>query len=328
MKSIQENFIQNQIDDCLKLNKKQKNLVLYVKKIIDNEYYVNITISKEAFQSEGYPDYEQIPYNLLFVLHLVHNYPTNPPKLYCLTSLSKAGIEICDAKNILDEVLQKKWNNAIPAKEILIKIIPFLKQCFSNEENKLFIGKYSLDSEYDYNILCKVPHNYLDLAEEIINKRKNLKEKRLLMITNLFFLVFSVKEGYFSYSDIKLVFWASIRSIYGMKQSLNNFTFEFSKTITQRIFIPFITKDGDKIMSIVLDNLKQRNIDYLINQEKTINLNNQTESENKYLPGFSQEEVKRTKSENNIDDINDNLSSKDKSDSTINNSLSNDKENE
>ena len=40
-------------------------------------------------------------------------------------------------------------------------------------------------------------------------------ERRLLMITDLFFLIFTFERGVFSYyNNLKLIFWASIKSIF------------------------------------------------------------------------------------------------------------------
>lgn len=320
MKSIQESFIQRQIEEVLHLNKLQKNIIITSQQLpsSNNEYYFNISISKNFFQNDPPSFFSALPPKISFILHLTHNYPMNPPRLFCLTNLSTIKVEICDAKDLLHEVIRQKWTNGISAREIILKLPSFLKGCFEKNSNNnlinnknnnnigfLSVGKFILDSEYDYEILMKIPNCFLALVDEVINERKQTTVKRFLMITKLFFFVFSVKEGYFSYSDIKLVFWASIRSIYGMKQYSNNFIFEFGKSANNdRMFLTFVTADGDKIMAIVLENLKQRNIDYLINENKEVkndevngNIGKQSieETENKFLPGFEPEIEKEEK---------------------------------
>ena len=288
MKSLKENYLQKVIAECNQLNNSKSNIILYSKQYND-EYYINITYKKELF-SQTSENNKQINQDLLFVLNLSHNYPINPPKLFCLTSLSNVNIEICDAKDILEDILQRKWNNKIRAKDIITTVPLFIQSCLENKINRLFIGKYVLDSEYDYNILCKVPNHYFEAVEQVINKKTETVQNRLLMITSLFFLVFSYNAGIFSYSNIKLVFWASIKSIYGMKHKNENFEFEFSKTNNQREFMLIITKDGSKIMNLVLSILNSRGIDYLINPKKT-----NDENESNKLPKLEEDDKEENK---------------------------------
>lgn len=289
MKSLKDNYLQKVIAECNQINNSKSNIQLYSKQLSNDEYYINITYLKELFPPMSESN-RQITQDLFFVLHLSHNYPINPPKLYCLTSLSNIGIEICDAKDILEDVLQGKWNNKIRAKDIITAVPLFIQRCLENKNNRMFIGKYVLDSEYDYNILCKVPNHYFEAVEQVINKKTETAQSRLLMITSLFFLVFSYTSGIFSYSDIKLVFWASIKSIYGMKHKDDNFEFEFSKTNNQRVFMLLITKDGNKIMNLVLSILNSRGIDYLVNPTKI-----EEGNESNKLPKIEEE----NKAENN-----------------------------
>ena len=292
MKSLKENYLQKVIAECNQINNSKSNIYLYSKQTSNYEYNINITYQKELFPKSE--NNRQINQDLSFVLNLPRNYPINPPKLFCLTSLSYISIEICDAKDILEDVLEGKWNNKIRAKDIITAVPLFIQRCLQNKINRMFIGKYVLDSEYDYNMLCKVPNFYFESCEQVINKKNETVENRLLMITNLFFLVFSYTSGIFSYSNIKLVFWASIKSIYGMKHKNENFEFEFGKTNSQREFMLIITKDGSKIMTLVLSILNSRGIDYLVNPTKT-----NDENESNKLPKIEEENKVENKIENN-----------------------------
>ena len=294
MKSIKEKIIQNQLKECEIINKENKNISIYVKTIQDKkEYYLNITISKRIFTSEEILMNNLVPLDIYFILHLTPNFPLNPPRLFCLTSLSSININICDAKDILNVVIQNdNWNNTITAKDIILKIPNFLNNFCEKNKGMFFIGKYDLDLVYDYKILSKIPNTYFNEIEQILNDKNYYSEKRLLMITDLFFLIFSFDYGMISsYSNIKLVFWASIKSIFGMKNTEKMFQFEFSKTENQRIFLFFNTIEGAKIMDIVLENLRKCGIDYSINKAKPGNLieenkdkNNELKKEAKLLP--------------------------------------------
>ena len=106
MKSIKEKILLNQIKECEDLNKQNKNIFVYIKSIQDKkEYYLNITLSKNIFSAEEILTNNLIPLNIYFILHLTPNFPINPPRLYCLTSLFPMNIHICDAKDILNLVI-------------------------------------------------------------------------------------------------------------------------------------------------------------------------------------------------------------------------------
>ena len=315
MKSLKEKILQNQIKDCEDLNKQNNNISVYVKSIQDKkEYYLNITVSKKVFSSDEILTNNLVPLDIYFILHLTPNFPINPPRLFCLTSLSPINLNICDAKDILNLVIQNdNWNSNISAKEIILKLPEFLNTFYEKNRGIFFIGKYYLDVEYDYKILSRIPNTYFSEIEQIINEKTNSYEKRLLMITDLFFLIFSFDYGMISsYNNIKLIFWASIKSIFGMKNTEKMFQFEFSKSENQRIFLFFNTHQGAKIMDIVLENLRKMGIDYSINKAKPsdVNLaeekNNEIKREAKLLPKIEVEEENKNNNENNIENNNDN----------------------
>ena len=307
MKSIQEKILENQINECNLITKESKNIYVYVQIIQPKkEYYLNITISKNIFKHEEILTNNYVPLDIHFILHLTSNFPINPPKLYCLTSLSAININICDAKDILYIVLSNsEWNNKITAKEIILKIPEFLNFTYEKNRGIFFWGQYYLNKEYDYKILDKIPNTYFNEVEQILNEKNNYTEKRLLMITDLFFLIFSFDYSIISsYSNVRLVFWASIKSIFGMKNTDVNFQFEFSKTDKQRIFIYLNTIEGAKIMDTVLENLRKMGIDYSVNKGKTTDNNNDNKmnnvkDESKLLPKYEVLDKAENENKNN-----------------------------
>lgn len=142
MKSIQEKILENQIKECNLITKESKNIYVYVQIIQPKkEYYLNITISKNIFKHEEILTNNYVPLDIHFILHLTSNFPINPPKLYCLTSLSAININICDAKDILYIVLSNsEWNNKITAKEIILKIPEFLNFTYEKNRGIFFLG--------------------------------------------------------------------------------------------------------------------------------------------------------------------------------------------
>ena len=269
-KKDKSDYIQKNITSCIIFSKQQKYLLIYSTQSNNDEYYLNIIFKKGYFQKKT-ENKRNIDNDLLFILHLVHNFPINPPKLFCLTSLSHIGIELCDGKNILENILSTEWNSKVQVIDIIIKIPEFIENLLQKENNELFLGKYLLNDEYDYNLLLKVPHQYFNKVEQIINKKAKLTEKRFLMITSLFFLLFSYEVGYFNYINLKLIFWGSLFSIYGIKRNELILEFEFSKNKTQRINLSLRTNEGEKIKNILLYILKVRGVDYLIEEAKKKN---------------------------------------------------------
>ena len=270
MKSFKKDkldYINQSITSCINLSKEKKFLLIYSTQNNKNEYYINIIFQKGFFLND-LSNKRNIDNDLLFILHLVHNFPMNAPKLFCLSSLSHIGIELCDGKDILENILLTVWNSKINLTEIILKIAVFINKMLKLENIELFIGKYSLNYEYDYNLLVKVPHQYFNKVEQIINEKKKLIEKRFLMITSLFFLLFSYEVGYFNYNNLKLIFWGSLFSIYGIKRKENVLEFELNKNRNEKIKFSLITNEGQKIKNILLYILKVRGVDYLIEDNK------------------------------------------------------------
>ena len=266
-KKEQSDYIRKSINSCIIFSKQQNSLLIYSTQGSNDEYYINIVFKKGYFQQKK-ENKRNIDNDLLFMLHLVHNFPINPPKLFCLTSLSHIGIEICDGKDILTDVISIEWNNKIEVVDIVIKISLFIEKMLKNSNNELFIGKYFLNYEYDYNLLLKVPHQYFNKVEQIINKRMKIYEKRFLMITSLFFLLFSYEVGYFNYNNLKLIFWGSLFSIYGIKRNELILEFEFNQNKEQRMKLYLKSNEAANIKNILLYILKVRGVDYLVEQIK------------------------------------------------------------
>ena len=147
MKSMKEKILLNQIKECENVNNINKNIYVYVKTIQDKkEYYLNITISKKVFTQEEILTNNLIPLEIYFILHLTRNFPINPPRLFCLTSLSSINVNICDAKDILYLVINNdNWNNNISAKNIILEIPNFLNIFYTKYRGNFFLGKYDLD---------------------------------------------------------------------------------------------------------------------------------------------------------------------------------------
>ncbi len=311
MKTIKKdklNYIENSISSCINLSKEKNHILIYSTKTQNssNEYYINIIFQKGYFIHHQ-ENKINIDNDLLFILHLVHNFPINSPKLFCLTSLSHLGIELCDGKDILEEVIKQKWDSKFLAQNIILKIPEFIENILKQNFNEIFVGKYLLNYEYDYNLVSKIPHQYFNKVEHIINKKINIKEKRFLMITSLFFLLFKYEDGLFNYNNLKLIFWASVFSINSIKRNELELEFEFNKNQKYKIKVYLITNESEKIKNIFLYILKVRGVDYLIqdknknkkkHKNKLLDNNNGNDNDN-HINNNKEEEIINNNSNNN-----------------------------
>ena len=141
MKSLKKDYIKKNIDSCLNFTKEQNKIIIYSNSINSEEYLINIIFLKDYF-IEKIENKRKIDTDLLFMLHLVHNFPINSPKLFCLTSLSHIGIELCDGKDILEDVIKTKWDSKLSLKYIVLKISEFIQNCVENKTNKFMIIIY------------------------------------------------------------------------------------------------------------------------------------------------------------------------------------------
>ena len=148
---MRDKILHNQIKECESINQMNKNISIFIKPIQEKkEYYINITLSKNVFTSDEILTNNSVPLDMFFVLHLTPNYPINPPRLFCLTSLSSINLNLCDLKDIINLVIQsEKWDSKITAKEIILKLPGFLNTFY--EKNKFVINNNLLSTAFVFS---------------------------------------------------------------------------------------------------------------------------------------------------------------------------------
>ena len=256
MKTLQE----KQLEDELKTLVQNNSLIpTKTQRIKKDEYYITITITPPLLSASKI----KIEKDITFLLHIVHNYPFNPPKLYCLTTFSYPSL--CDGRDILEEVINATWTNQYHIVEIINSIPKFILDFLQNlEQKKLrFCGKYYLDGKYDFEIVSRLPV-YFEKVQEvyIINGNKEIKESRYLMISDLFFVLFDF--DFFNKSNLRLVFWSTIKSLSFMREISGNCEFTWKIKGGRKFTMKIETLEGDKIINLLVDNLKKFGIDYSI----------------------------------------------------------------
>ena len=96
MKSLQLKNIQNQIENLIKNSKLYPN---EIQKFNNDEYLIKIIIIPEFFEKLN----KILKNKIEFIIHLGHNYPFNPPKIYVLNKLEKNFL--CYCRDLLYEII-------------------------------------------------------------------------------------------------------------------------------------------------------------------------------------------------------------------------------
>jgi ubiquitin-protein ligase len=271
MKSLQE----KQVESELKAISTNCTTIRYtIQKTGGDEYYIHITIPVSLLMSSPF----EFRSDIKFLLHLVHNYPFNPPKLFCLTTFSFP--KIADGRDILQDIIGEQWKNQFKVYEIINKIPNYLLDFVQNDslkKQKTLIGKYYLDDKYDYDILVGLPVYFKKVKEHVnIGSNKVSEEGRYLLISDIFFCLF---EYEFLYpSNLKLIFWSNIKALVSMKEYTKNGVCEFVFSIKNRrkYNMRIVVDDSKQVINLLMDNLKHFGIDYSISSKEENN-----EQENK-----------------------------------------------
>lgn len=105
-----------------------------------------------------------IKVNINYEIELTKNYPSQQPKVFCITKVINYLNQFCepsisDYRDLLEQVLRKKWNDKLNLISIVQRLpkftAAFLKSMF--EGNVHFIGKYYLAERYSLKRLLRLP---------------------------------------------------------------------------------------------------------------------------------------------------------------------------
>ena len=251
-------------------NLEEKNIKVTVETISGYRNLIRINIDKSLINSNLIDKDEEI----IFILLIKYNHPITAPILYCLTKFSVP--ELSDGRDFLEEVLSTQW---IPKrKNSLKKIINLIPNFINNYLQKIsekkdlkIIGKYYLDNSYELNVLKLFPYLYFGDVIEIVafgNDKRVYDEKRLIMITEGFILLF-VEKSIFETQKLKLIFWGPINSLSLIKEINDRNVIELKwkakkdKTSLMRLKTP---KD-EEIFEILVDCLTKKKIEFKMANE-------------------------------------------------------------
>ena len=259
------------LDEELKvLNSLDKSFTIKPEKKSDGNIDLKIIIEKSVFSNK----YIQINEDLKFLLYIKKNFPIGNPHLYCLSQ-----IFFQDIRDILPDLLNKKWgkNQKYYHIKTIIEKIPFFINNYiesnysqdNNNKNKNQIkGKFHLDQIYQNRHLMLFPHLFFDNVYEKVffeNSELYSDEGRKLYICEGYFLLF-IETSIFDNENLKLIFFAAIKSLVHIKHYTESDIVEFTWKIKggKNNLMRIRTKDAGNIVKIITEILKKKKIKHQI----------------------------------------------------------------
>ena len=213
--------------------------------------------------------------DIVFILLIRYNHPYLSPLLFCLTKFSVP--ELSDGRDLLEEVLMNPW--PIKNKKLLkkvIKLIPkfinsYLKNVTAEKNNAKILGRYYLDSIYEFNLLKLFPYLYLEDIFEIVpvgNDKRVFDDKRKIMITEGFILLF-IEKSVFDIQKLKLIFWGPIGSLSMIKQiqGKNILELKWKAKKDRTTLMRLKTDKSEQIFEILMDCLNKKKIEFKLKNE-------------------------------------------------------------
>ena len=131
------------------------------------------------------------------------------PKLYCVSPFCYP--HFADGRDLFNELRSSKnpqknyW-----LENLLSDILEFIK--INYERGGLsFFGNYYLGTKYDLRLLQKGCETILNVRENLVINGKSLKINRVLVLSDVYFLLFEQEKWY--KNNLTLLFWSSISNI-------------------------------------------------------------------------------------------------------------------
>ena len=277
-------FQQNQnptLEEEIKVLKTlDKSFTIKVEKKSDGNIDLRITIDKSLFSNDNNNKNFPIKEDLKFLLYIKKNFPIGNPNLYCLSQIFFQ--DLCDIRDILPDLINKRWGKNkkyYHIKTIIEKIPPFINNYIeknysqenniNNNKNKFPItGKFHLDSIYQNRHLLLFPYLFFDNVYEKVffeNSELYSDEGRKLYICDTFFLLF-IETSIFGNENLKLIFFAAIKSLIHIKHYTESDIVEFTWKIKggKNNLMRIRTKEAGNIVKIITEILKKKKIKHQI----------------------------------------------------------------
>ena len=224
------------------------------------DYLIDIIIPHNLIDPSIFKD------EICFVLSIQGDkYPYIPPKLFCTTQFCFPSFS--DGRDLLEVIFNEKWTENSKLMTILVLIPQFIKEYFTRGDI-IYIGKYYLGEKYDLKILERSNYDMKHVKENIIINGNWTKFPRLLLISDVYFLLFEQEK--WNKNKLTLVFWAAINSILIIRKILvNKMVFiHWKQQGTSDPYEMCLSIDkGEEIVNKLLEKMQYFGINYNVTKE-------------------------------------------------------------
>lgn len=273
MKEIQEKRIESELS-ALQSNQffsKISKKVSYEEMMIDLKYLFDKQTNKVLTETEGdITGKTESLEEVVFSIHILPNFPFSSPRVYCKSAFVYPSI--ADGRDILDEIINQQWSVNIKL-ELIVNSIPSFLEGFMNNlsKGKIFLsGNYLLEEKYDLSLFEDLPV-YIQKVKEVISINNKDKEfQRVMIITDMFFLLFEPEKWNIKNNFMKLTFWSNIKALVLIKKNLNNEICRFfwkqkSKRVDFELRL-LINTDSSTVVDLLLSKMKNFGINYKVSR--------------------------------------------------------------
>ena len=246
--------IEKAIDDLKKnkygiiIKKTKKNMVITT----------SIKFPEEILNKE----ISQISIEFLLIIDLYK--PKFFPKLYCISPYCYP--HFADGRDLFRELPSSKNPKKIfNFSNILSEILEFIKANFQ-KGGLYFFGKYYLGSRYDLRMFQKACNNknIFNVKENLVLNGKSIKLNRILIISDVYFLMFEQEKWY--KNNLILNFWSSISNIQKIQKVKDNKTLilQWAQKENENYIMSLTVNQREDFINVILDKMHQFGMKYNI----------------------------------------------------------------
>ena len=246
------NSIEKTIDELKKnqygiiVKKSQKNMLITT----------SIKFPKDILKKE----ISEMSIEFLLIIDLYK--PKFFPKLYCISPYCYP--HFADGRDIFNELpSSKNPRRAFNFSNILSEILEFIKANFK-KGGLYFFGKHYLGGRYDLRMLkkgCDIK-NIFNVKESLVLNGKNIKLNRLVVLSDVYFLMFEQEKWY--KNNLILIFWSSISNIQKIQKVKDNkmLILHWSQKDKENFHMSLTLNQKDNFINTLLDKMHQFGMAY------------------------------------------------------------------